>query len=157
MGYTHNWTHKRKITDSEIGLIKLLVNKLINNLPEHSYASDMDWSEHPINIAYEDDRENDSPEVSDIEIHLNGVGDMGHETFYFIFNPTEDDYNEGYKQFCKTARKPYDYVVQAILMIVHKFAKGAIKIGSDGTPNDWEWSRKTASDILGIQLIIPVK
>ncbi len=40
--------------------------------------------------------------------------------------------------FCKTARKPYDEIVTAILAVVDKLAPGALEIGSDGDESDWE-------------------
>lgn len=46
------------------------------------------------------------------KILLNGDGarDLDHETLYFTDDPDEVGFN-----FCKTARKPYDYAVRKIL------------------------------------------
>lgn len=72
------------------------------------------------------------PTVTENSIVLNGDATMGldHETF-----AVEGDSNF---QFCKTARKPYDEVVTAILLAAMKLGcEGAEHIGSDGGITDW--------------------
>lgn len=158
MGYTHYWWHKREFTKEELRPILFSINKIINNLPEHSFASNTAYSEYPLEIAYEDDMPTEAPEVNDICIHLNGIGELSSETFYFVFNPTEQDYDDGYSRFCKTSRQPYDYVVQAILIIINTYANDAVEIDSGGTPADWEWSLKTAREVCNNKyLVSPIK
>jgi hypothetical protein len=62
------------------------------------------------------------PDISDDCIWLNGVGEDSHETLAI---GTGETWN-----FCKTARKPYDTVVVAILSYLHD--QGAITWRSDG-------------------------
>jgi len=76
-------------------------------------------------------------------ISFNGdaVGGMYHETFYFEreFEPESwqtPDENGRYFSFCKTARKPYDLLVTAVLIRVkHHFPE--IIVYSDGESRDW--------------------
>lgn len=89
------------------------------------------------------------PECNERWIWLNGVGEAEHETL-LIYGPGREalDAIEDAKRwsgragflwaFCKTARKPYDLAVAAILLRLHQLAPEAFVIASDG---DWqhEW------------------
>lgn len=70
------------------------------------------------------------PELGDAHIALNGsaIFDEDYEPFVL---PDEDG-----ASFCKTARRPYDVVVAAILVSV--FVHGNGYVASDGTIDDWE-------------------
>lgn len=70
------------------------------------------------------------PRVDDDIIHFNGVGNDGHETMILEREGLGFD-------FCKTARKPYDLAVVALLLIAHHHAPDAWEIKSDGGPDDW--------------------
>lgn len=68
--------------------------------------------------------------------------DYGHETFLLERSPRREgwereDYPYGF-DFCKTARKPYDQVVTAVLILCERFCPNWRDITSDGTPADWE-------------------
>jgi len=56
-------------------------------------------------------------------IHINGIGDNSHETF--VINRL------GNKDFCKTAKKPYDIVVSFLLAIFSMKIKH-FAVSSDG-------------------------
>ena len=64
-------------------------------------------------------------EITDEHIRFNGVGEDGHETFLFTRNCNEEF------DFCKTARKPYDLLVQLCLLTIKEEAP-FIKVTSDG-------------------------
>ena len=81
------------------------------------------------------------PEVGENRIKFNGIGEDGHETF--IINREDDEDFE----FCKTARKPYDKIVTAILALA-KHHLVIPNISSDGTSNDWDEGVDYASKIL---------
>jgi len=84
----------------------------------------------PFPIQREDDNAAE-PEIGDDRITFNGAGDDGHETMLLE--------REGYGfQFCKTARKPYDRAVMALLILADQCAPGCWEIGSDGDPEDWQ-------------------
>ena len=50
---------------------------------------------------------------------------------------------------CKTARKPYDIMVQAVLIIAEYHFKDDIKVSSDGDTEDWMESYKLVSNVFG--------
>ncbi|GAA4652509.1 hypothetical protein GCM10023116_47930 [Kistimonas scapharcae] len=60
--------------------------------------------------------------------------DLGHEGFH-ILQKGNDDFN-----FCKTARKPYDFAVCVALGCLRMAVEedGVLQITSDGGLNDWE-------------------
>lgn len=64
-------------------------------------------------------------------ITFNGIGDAAHETMWF------DRKGDGF-QFCKTARKPYDIAVIALLLLANRYAPEVWDIGSDGDAKDWQ-------------------
>jgi hypothetical protein len=97
---------------------------------------------------------------SDLEIDLgDGRGDSGTEPDFgeahFAFNGREDDGHETFYiagdvrgfTFCKTARKPYDVVVTAILCLCEFYTKGTFGVISDGEPSDWQDGLKLARRI----------
>ena len=63
------------------------------------------------------------------KIRFNGVGEDGHETFYL--SPDESGWG-----FCKTARKPYDIVVVAILSMLDEYLGDKFEWRSDGDNED---------------------
>ena len=93
----------------------------------------------------------DPPLVDSDYIRFNGQGSAGHETFFL-----ERDGLRGFN-FCKTARKPYDEAVTAVLCIVghHLTRAGTLKepyhISSDGYFSDWT-GRELATKALGEDL-----
>jgi hypothetical protein len=69
--------------------------------------------------------------VGSDEVWFNGVGDEAHEAFNW------EAVGNGFN-FVKTARKPYDAVVTAVLIHLKDVYRDAVEISSDG---DWsEWS-----------------
>jgi len=153
MGYTHYYTQKEKLTDEELDKIVSLSKRIIDNLPEHSLSSGSYFSEYPIVLCSNHYYDENPPIVNTTEININGLSseeDLGHETFTIKFNKLKGE-------CCKTARKPYDYVVQAILAIIYTVAPNAFRISSDGDAEEWQWSVDTAAKILGIPILNPIK
>jgi len=117
MGYTHYWEQNSKCSDGQWQGFCDDVRTIIK-------ASDV-----PVQRGYDDDRE---PKITDQQVVFNGVGDDGHETFWF------ERHGEGFA-FCKTARKPYDEIVLACLVaamnkgIIHDWSSdGGYKAIDDG-------------------------
>lgn len=123
MGYTHYWHGQRAFTDAEWRDICADASKLLTDAPVH--------------VVREYDEPGTRPHIGDDCIAFNGFSENGHETFWLAKEP------EGF-QFCKTAHKPYDVLVTAMLMVAERHAPGAIRISSDGDADDWE---------LGLQLV----
>ena len=134
MGYTHYWRQLRDFTDTEWQELMRLT-KLITA----SSGRDIILSEFNINNE---------------EIRFNGYGEEGHETFLITKKKrAKADYEEqeaydrqGAFEFCKTAHKPYDKYVVAVLCALYNMAgqkewplgDGKImSISSDGNTEDW--------------------
>lgn len=69
------------------------------------------------------------------------VDDLGHETFILRRTPAAQAGDAAYPYgfaFTKTARKPYDLLVAAVLIVCHAIAPDALAISSDGDPSEWE-------------------
>ncbi|KAI9707578.1 MAG: hypothetical protein M1836_000539 [Candelina mexicana] len=70
------------------------------------------------------------PIVNEETIQINGPEGRGsHETFTL--------YDWGGDKFCKTARKPYDVVVTAVLLRAHMLFGEGTDIRSDGNWDEW--------------------
>lgn len=132
MGYTHYWNHDA-ITPEVWAKIMDDTKKLI-------VASQ-------VKLVYEYDEPQKHPYVGEDAIHFNGVGDDGHETF--VLNPNACGF-----EFCKTARKPYDLTVCAVLAAA---AEHGIEVSSDGDAADWVDGVEFASKTLGRKVPMPEK
>ena len=140
MGYTHYWRQLRDFTDTEWQELTRLT-KLITA----SGGRDITLSEFNINNE---------------EIRFNGKGEEGHETFlitkkkrdlydYEKQDSIQDAYMHhksggGVFNFCKTAHKPYDKYVVAVLCALHNMKikldeekPPVLYIRSDGNTKDW--------------------
>jgi hypothetical protein len=82
-------------------------------------------------------------------IRLNGVGDAGHETF--LFERNLDDFT-----FCKTAQKPYDVIVTAILACAVEHAPEYVRVSSDGGEEDWSDGIDLATEATGRPVPCPI-
>lgn len=80
----------------------------------------------------------------DETIHINGIGYGAHEDFVIS---TED---VGF-DCCKTAEKPYDTVVTALLIHLKRSLKAGVLITSDGRWEDWESGRLLYETVFDVQ------
>ena len=62
---------------------------------------------------------------------------LDHETFYLERREYKDFSRSNTFSFCKTARKPYDLLVCAVLILIHTYAPESRYISSDGNADDW--------------------
>ena len=130
MGYTHYWKLNRDIDDSEWEAITTIARTTVR------IAQD-DWG-----IALSEDLDfNRIPVINDKEIRFNGYGEEGHETFIITREPTSF-------LFCKTARKPYDAVVVAILQACAVYCD-AFEWRSDGNREDHDEGVKLYNEATG--------
>lgn len=84
----------------------------------------------PLPIQREDE-DKSQPFVDDNFIIFNGIGNDAHETMVL-----ERD-GRGF-HFCKTARKPYDRAVTALLILADFHSPDTWVVTSDGEPDDWQ-------------------
>jgi len=78
--------------------------------------------------------------------------DLAHETFYWEGIPTIDEWRKDEPEtfdFCKTAYKPYDVVVTAILIRAKQIYGSCVKISSDGDWQDWQAGRELYERVFG--------
>jgi hypothetical protein len=122
MGYTHYWELNNGIEKSSWDKFFEGATKIIQTAKDAG-------------IGIEDDSK---PEL----ICINGIGKNSHETFHIS---SED---VGFN-FCKTAFKPYDPVVTAILIHAKDCFGADIKVTSDGNWIDWEGGTLLYEEVFG--------
>ena len=159
MGYTQYWYRKESLSNGWKNFIND-VQELYTNLPLVSY-----WGEKKF-------RTNQKLEISgwngegdpifnEDEVKFNGRGALAHETFKLsrILLTTETysfDKDGYYFDFCKTARKPYDIFVTAVLLLAKKHFNKNIKISSDGDWDDWEEGKRILKSVLNYEFKNPI-
>lgn len=114
MGYTRYWTRTEKpLTEEFVAEVKEIIK---------------DSEAKGIHIC--DGSGNGEPMVTTQEVSFNGDDSIGaaHETCYFVTDE-EPQWN-----FCKTARKPYDYTVKRVLEVAEKY--GIVTEVSDDGENE---------------------
>ena len=83
---------------------------------------------------------------------FNNGRDLAHETFYWAGIPEQSEWRKGesdYFSFCKTAYKPYDAVVTAILIRAKTIYGDCVRISSDGDWQDWQAGREMYQTVFG--------
>lgn len=129
MGYTHYWHQHRTIDIAEWKAIQHDF-QLLERLPRRTDTAGGFFAEYPLEVAFEDDQPTVPPRCDEDVIRFNGIGALGHETFLL------ERAGAGFA-FCKTARKPYDLLVCATLIVANTNAPGALAISSDGSAAEW--------------------
>lgn len=132
MGYTHYWNLKNT-TDKfqkQFAIVVSEITVLKERLPEHSLSAGGYYKEEPLKICGEDGK--GKPIINNECICFNGSSknDLYHEGFY-LGKDSERDFN-----FCKTARKPYDFLVCLVLISAANHIDG-FEFSSDGNFKDW--------------------
>ncbi|PWC64028.1 hypothetical protein TSH7_10065 [Azospirillum sp. TSH7] len=133
---------------------------LLRNLPNHSLSAGAYYKDDPLMLhgngpnttelaQFGDDLVRDCIDTTRIWIEGTGPAgtDLGHESF--VLNRTKD------RAFCKTARKPYDLVVCAVLAVAQMVAPDAISVTSDGDSDDWWPAIEWASLTLDMVVFLP--
>lgn len=140
MGYTHYWRQTADLNQAEWAEITDRALTLLLNLPGASESAGGYHSDEPLILAHEGDQ---SVTIDGEEIWFNGAGDAGHETFQLTRKRREPNEWETKPSdalapftFCKTARKPYDLAVCAVLIVASSLSS-AWNVTSDGEVDDW--------------------
>lgn len=128
MGYTHFWYRPLEIPKPTWTLLREDVAKLIRACP--------------VKIALDAERPNNPPLVSEKLIAFNGPGGEGHEPFWIprihTVRPGERAKADGlWFAFCKTEKKPYDFLVGACLIVLKFHLGTGVRVQSDGSDEDW--------------------
>lgn len=120
------------------------IKKAMANLPARSTTAGGCCSEYPIVIK--GGMGEGEPEITPTRIWFNGdrSQDLDHETFVIelftmdTFQSFADIAEKGTFGFCKTARKPYDFLVCVSLMVFKHHLGADFKVSSDGGLSDWQ-------------------
>jgi len=150
MGYTHYVRRKKKLN-------KVTFKKFAADVRKIYKAS----AKREIYLAGGLGKVGTSPKANADTVIFNGMDfsektsgfDGSHETLNIerVVNPQEwhtPDEKGRYFEFCKTARKPYDLVVVAVLIALKKHFPNA-EVSSDGEQDDWENGIKFCQETLG--------
>ncbi len=146
MGYTHYWhVTEPGISPSSWDAITKDVKHLFANLPEHSASGGGLFAEAPLGLVRAYDRPSVGPEVSENLIAFNGKTfskNLGHEDFRLERQASHES--------CKTARKPYDLAVCAVLMVALRHAPEQVRLSlDDGYVPDWQPALDWVTEVLG--------
>lgn len=128
MGYTHYHAQQRAFTAAEWELITQATHKILASQPKGLICGGNGEGEATV-------------DTEEICFNGNNEDDQSHETFH-ITKRKMGDFN-----FCKTAQKPYDTAVVAVLCVIHFYAPGVLEIGSDGEQDDWRQGLELAQTV----------
>jgi len=160
MGYTHYWKNAKKLDDKAWTNFIKEVKQVYKSLP-----NEIDGEPLRLNGCYK----YKTPTFSQTRVYFNGEGtlyrvqkseiingkkhkfwntevsDLGHDTFSIQKKGTSS------YTFCKTARKPYDLMVTATLVLYAKhFGVINTNISSDGDLSEWVDGIKLVRDTVGV-------
>lgn len=157
MGYTH---YVRRPRELDLGLFRRFVRDvgvLLGHLPPCTDTAGGYYKGHPLLVR--GPWGSGAPLLSDHGVGFNGDASRGldHETFaverFYRPQPWETpDLNGCHFSFCKTARKPYDLAVTAALLLLQQHFGSAVRVSSDGTPEDWEPALALVGGLFGPDL-----
>lgn len=136
MGYSHYWSRPLNLNKETFKLFVQDCNKIFAHCQNN------------LNIKLADAMgdEGTEPEACEEGVFFNGSGDGSYEGVCI-----EQEQTEAAFDFCKTALRPYDVAVTAVLIALkHHFPE--CKITSDGDNNDWDEGRRLCNDLLGYGL-----
>lgn len=104
----------------------------------------------------------DEPDFTELRFALNGLEEQSHETFVWESDVQMKAWQkqaglEGDEVFycCKTAYKPYDAVVTAILIRAKELYGDKVRISSDGWWGDWAEGRSLYQAVFGNEAPCP--
>lgn len=134
MGYTHYWDRKNEPDHR--------ANEQYDNLVADARAI-IDLAERQ-GIRIADGLGQNVPLFMYDYFALNGDGFSGNDHESFIWTRNCDPFG-----FCKTAHKPYDAVVTAILIRAKVHYGDSLQVDSDGNWNDWQAGAELCQHLWG--------
>lgn len=149
MGYTHYFIRPRKNAGSAFMFGKLALDA--KKLCEYANAN---------GIRIRNGHGENEPEFTEYYFSINGDGeafsadgrDLAHETFYWSGIPEIQEWRKDepdHFSFCKTAYKPYDAVVTAILIRAKVIYGSCLDVRSDGSWSEWQAGREMYETVFG--------
>ena len=98
-------------------------------------------------------------ENTENRVAFNGLGDDSHETFSWnavcLPQTLYARDKSMFFDFCKTARKPYDAVVTACLILLKQTYGDAVEVSSDGSWSEWQAGRDLYATVFGVEAPAP--
>ena len=149
MGYTHYTYRPRKNAGSAYMFGKLALDA--KTICDYANAN---------GIRIRNGNGEGEPEFTEFYFSINGDAsaftsegrDLAHESFYWAGIPTQSEWRKDepdFFEFCKTAYKPYDAVVTAILIRAKTIYGSCVRISSDGEWQEWQAGRDMYETIFG--------
>ena len=147
MGYTHYWSHDVNLDKQKLFAAMLHAVRIV----EAAKAKGIELA----------GPSGEGEPMLDEGIALNGVGEESHESFVFPNNPHDQFYKYTNAEhpgrlwaFCKTARKSYDIVVCAILLVMKHHLGNQLRVASDGGREEDEWipAENLVREVLGYEV-----
>lgn len=92
----------------------------------------------------------EDPKPGWVRLNGNSAKGLDHESFWISLDPNV--LAAGGFEFCKTAQKPYDVVVTAVLAVM---AEVGLNVSSDGDADDWKPGLAFAADVLKRPVALP--
>ncbi len=165
MGYTHYWRQRADLNQTQWQRYLEKVRTLLDHLPAHTDSAGGHYVDAPLGLVGNSDNGEHSPHLDGEIIFLNGDGEhrdgtyLSHEDFVltrrrrdlYDYEIREGKTKDGPRgEFCKTARKPYDLVVSALLIVLENDFPEVFSVESDGEPSEWQpaldWVNATLRD-----------
>lgn len=138
MGYTHYWDQSRALTDEEWAQVLDATGKIVKAANKRGIVLGNWLGEH-------------APVVTGNEVAFNGDAACGHDHESFVIKQKDAEWT-----FCKTARKPYDLAVTAVLAYLASAHHSVFSVSSDGGAAEWEDGCMLASEALGTHIANPM-
>jgi hypothetical protein len=129
--YTHYFEITKRPGQVLWAQLMLDVQKLLNNLPACEELEQL-GVENDDRIILRGPMGDKKPVCNSQRISFNGdaAEEMYHESFTLLPKKMDDS--------CKTDRKPYDFIVCAVLILAYNHLRYIIRVGSDGDAYDWD-------------------
>lgn len=171
MGYTHYWVQSRSFTPEEWEAIRTATNAVIasqtgrETLGDDALAND---DEIHLNGIGDDQHEpfHITRQLVPLSPQQQSMRDTIKKKTANPVDPFEIELKRMYcggpdeaphtYNFCKTAGKPYDAAVTAVLSIVNHYAAAVFAISSDGEAQDWADGIRLASGAIQAPVTNPI-
>lgn len=143
MGYTHYWERPVRNYGSAYMFGKLALDA--KRIVEYANAN---------GISIANGMGEGSPEFTESYFSLNGDASKGedYETFFWEAMPEQQEWRKDEPMtftFCKTQYRPYDAVVNAILIRAKVIYGSCVQVSSDGSWSEWQAGRDMYEAVFG--------
>jgi hypothetical protein len=146
MGYTHYWELNDAKPDDAFARLLFDTKVIIDEAGQRG-----------IKIADGVGTPGTKPELSEGRIIFNGEQPDDYETFFLTQKGCGCDVKYHHFNFCKTAHRPYDAVVCAVLIRAKVHYGAGIQVSSDGDWDpDWVEAAKLCIDLFGEAVSSPL-